>query len=162
MNALKKNFKAISLFLFFIMMNGCAAAQDGERFGIGIASNLNDPRLEYAILINDEHMIRVDGTGSHVSFGTSDGVVIPDEIEFLWRAFGEKVPHSEKMKLREKIPSDVLQKIKGYFTTHYFSVEFFVLNNQPYFRWDLTEILPGQTSNFKKVTRGGHWRPGEK
>jgi hypothetical protein len=145
------------IFSFFIMMNGCVLAQDGERFGIGIASDLNNPRLEYAILINDEHTIRVDGAGSHVGFGTENGVIIPDEIEFLWRAVGEKVPHSEKMKLREKIPNDVLQKISGNFTIHYFSIDFFVLNNKPYFRWNLTEILPGQTSNFKKVSRGGHW-----
>lgn len=156
-NELKNNIKIIFSFLLFIMMNGCVLAQGGERFGIGIASDLNNPRLEYAILINDEHTIRVDGAGSHVGFGTENGVIIPNEIEFLWRAVGEKVPHSAIIKLREKIPNDVLQKIKGNFTTHYFSIDFFVLNNKPYFRWKLVEILPENTGNFKEISRGGYW-----
>ncbi len=139
------------------MMSGCVSAQDGERFGVDIVGRISEPKLEYGVLISDDQKIRVEGVNAGINFGVEDGVLIPDEIEFLWRAAGEKIPHAQKMRLRNQIPSDVLQKTGGNFTTHYFSIEFFVLYNKPYFRWDLTEILPGQTSNFKKVARGGHW-----
>ncbi len=156
-SGLKIILRLIFSFILFIMVNGCVFAQDGETFVIGVASRLNNPDLEYAILINDENTIRVNRAGSHISFETLNGVIIPDEIEFLWRAVGEKIPHAQKIRLREQIPNDVLKKIKGNFTTHYFSIEFFVVDNKPYFRWNLVEILPGQTGNFKEISRGGHW-----
>jgi hypothetical protein len=162
MNTLKNDFKNISLFLFFIMMNGCVSARDGETFVIGVDNKLCNPSLEYAMLISDDKKIWIEETNSYKIFDVSNGVIIPVEIEVLWRAFGEKIPHSEIIKLREKIPNDVLKKIKGDFSTHYLSLEFFVLENKPHFRWYLTETLPGQTSDFKEVSRGGHWRPGEK
>jgi hypothetical protein len=158
LNSMKKIFKFYRWFTFsfFIMMNGCVLANNGERFGIGIASNLNDPRLEYAILINDEHTIRVDGTGSHVGFGASNDVVIPDEIEFLWRAVGEKVPHSEKMKLRSRIPERILQKINGTRPMFSLNLEFFVINNAPKFRWDVTRFHVDH-SPAEEIERGGDW-----
>ncbi len=157
MNALKIRIRIVSLFLLFSMMNGCMADQEGERFGIGIVGRISEPKLEYGILVSGDQKIRVKGVNAGIDFGSDNEVRIPDEIEFFWRAVGEKVPHSAIIKLREQIPGDVLQKIKGHSTTHYFSVEFFVLNNKPYFRWKLVDILPENTGNFKEISRGGHW-----
>ena len=156
-NELKMHLKVILSFLIFSIVSGSVSASNGETFVIGIDNKLCVPPLEYAMLISDTKNIWIKETDSYKSFDVSNEVIVPAEIEVLWRAFGEKIPHSEKIKLREKIPIDVLRKIRGDFTTHYFSIKFFVLENKPYFRWKLTEILPGQTSNFKEVSRGGRW-----
>lgn len=139
------------------ILNGCALAQGGERFGIDISSRISQPKLEHGVLISDDKTVRVDGVNAGVNYGVTNGRKIPNEIEFIWRAVGDKETHSEKIKLRSQIPNEVLNKIGGVRPMYYFSIEFFVRDNAPRFRWRLTATAPGQTSSFEEVDRGGDW-----
>jgi hypothetical protein len=139
------------------MLCGCALVKTGDRFWIGISRSINQPKLEYGVLVSDDKMVRVDGVNAGVNYGASNGTKIPNEIEFIWRAVGEKTTHLEKINLRSQIPNDVLEKISGVRPRYIASIEFFVHDNVPRFRWRLTEALPGQTSDFKIVRRSENW-----
>jgi hypothetical protein len=138
---------------------GCVSVQagGGERFGIDISSRISQPMLEHGVVISADRTVRVEGVNAGVNYGVSNDRRVPDEVEFIWRAVGEKQSHSEQIKLRSQIPSDVLNKIGGARPMYYFAIEFFVQDNTPRFRWRLTETSPGQTSGFKEVDRGGNW-----
>ncbi len=144
------------IFSFFIMMNGCVSAQDGERFGISIVGRISEPKLEYGILVSGDQKIRVKGVNAGIDFGSDNEVKIPDEIEFLWRAIGEKVPHSAIIKLRSRIPERILQKIDGTRPMFSLHLEFFVINNVPKFRWDVTRFYVDR-SPPDEIERGGDW-----
>jgi hypothetical protein len=139
---------------------GCVSVQaegGGERFGIDISSRISQPKLEHGVVISDDRTVRVEGVNAGVNYGVSNDRRVPDEVEFIWRAVGEKETHSGKINLRSQIPNDVLNKIGGIRPRYYFSIEFFVRGSAPRFRWRLVETLPGQTSSFNEVNRGGEW-----
>jgi hypothetical protein len=142
-----------------LCLSSCAIVQPGgERFGISTVGRESIPKLQTASLISGDKKVMVFGVNSGNSYHQNDGIKIPEEVEFMWRALGEKEAHLEKIKLRSQIPENVLMRIEGRRPAYYLSIEFFVRNNSPLFRWKLTELFPGQTSGFKEVNRGGDWQ----
>jgi hypothetical protein len=135
-------------------LSGCAIAQSGnvgERFGIGISQKFGDAKLEFGSAISDDKKIIISQPSAFQSYGISNGVRLPESVEFSWQIKGEKEVHLAKLNVRSSIPVAVLAMLDND-RQNGMVIELFVRDGRPSFRWTLLKIARG--GNSTELSKG--------